>query len=326
MKYSKAVYEKAKAEIDSRRSKAETQAAERHDAFAKLHPELLWIENEMAKTGLAAVHEVLNGKNAEHAIQNLAKRNLSLQADRAKLLKTCRLPEHYLQPDYTCKLCSDTGYADGKMCACQQQLLQQFACEALSFNLSLQASRFDNFDLTLYPTQKNKSGVSPRACMQDIYQYCKDYANDFSPTSGNLFMCGETGLGKTHLSLAIAGEVIKKGYTVIYDSAQTLLSRLERERFGGFKTENPVENAVLNCDLLILDDLGAEFATKFTVAEIYNIINTRIMSGKPTVISTNYSDKDLEKQYSNRVVSRIIGNYDLLLFCGNDIRQIKKNS
>lgn len=325
MKYSREVYEKTRAELSRRRDTAESEAQSRHDRFAAEHPELLWIEQEMAKTGLAAVQEVLGGRDAQQAIDELARYNLALQTDREKLLKTCRLPADWLKPRYACPLCGDTGYADGKMCGCQLALLQKYACKLLSDNTPLASSRFDNFDLSLYPKQKDKSGLSPYDCMRDIYEYCAAYADDFGEGSANLYLCGNTGLGKTHLSLAIANKVIEKGFGVVYDSAQKLLSRLERERFSRTEAENETEGPVLNCELLILDDLGAEFDTRFTSAEICNIVNTRLLAGRPTIISSNLGLKELEKRYTPRLVSRIIGSYELLLFAGSDIRQIKKN-
>jgi len=137
-------------------------------------------------------------------------------------------------------------------------------------------------------------------------------------------MHGATGLGKTHLSLAIANVVAEKGYRVIYDTAHNILSSLEREKFS-YSNTGEREKEILDCDLLIIDDLGSEFSTQFTVAAIYNIVNTRINRSKPVIISTNLTEKELEEKYTQRVTSRIIGNYVSLLFIGKDIRQIKNN-
>ena len=139
-------------------------------------------------------------------------------------------------------------------------------------------------------------------------------------------MQGETGLGKTHLSLAIAGEVISKGYNVLYNSAQNIFNELQRERFGKSDTNGAFEAMVLECDLLIIDDLGAEFSTQFTNAALYNIINTRINTGLPTIISTNLTFKNIEDVYTRRISSRLIGEYTSLFFLGKDIRQIKKEN
>ena len=158
--------------------------------------------------------------------------------------------------------------------------------------------------------------------MTKVYNYCKAYAEDFTTKSKNLLMMGATGLGKTHLSLAIANKVIEKGYDVYYDSIQNIMDKLEREHFGRLPREESIKEDILSCDLLIIDDLGVEFSTQFTVAELHNIINTRILRCLPTIISTNLELGDIEKQYSQRIASRIIGTSMPLRFCGSDIRQM----
>ena len=158
--------------------------------------------------------------------------------------------------------------------------------------------------------------------MSKVYEYCKAYAEDFTTKSKNLLMMGATGLGKTHLSLAIANRVIEKGYDVYYDSIQNIMDKLEKEHFGRLPREESIKDDILSCDLLIIDDLGVEFTTQFTVAELHSIINTRILRCLPTIISTNLELTDIEKQYSQRIASRIIGTSMPLRFCGNDIRQM----
>ena len=159
--------------------------------------------------------------------------------------------------------------------------------------------------------------------MKTYFEYCLNYSEDFSNKSDNLIMMGETGLGKTHLSLAIAGAAAKKGYSVIYSSAQNLLSMLENEKFGRTALSG-AEQSVHDCDLLIIDDLGAEFSTNFTVSAVYNILNTRLMASKPTIISTNMSLYEIEERYTQRIASRILGNYIIMNFVGKDVRVIKK--
>ena len=160
--------------------------------------------------------------------------------------------------------------------------------------------------------------------MGEIAQFCKDYALDFSLESPSLFMHGATGLGKTHLSLAIANEAIARGYGVVYGSAPNMFSQLEREHFGRqYNNERTYEQELLETDLLIIDDLGVEFSTPFTVSCVYNIINSRILSRKPTIIRTNLTPRELEDKYTQRITSRIIGGFVSLRFIGRDIRQIK---
>ena len=159
--------------------------------------------------------------------------------------------------------------------------------------------------------------------MTAILNINKNYANDFNPEkSENLLFMGGAGLGKTHLTLSIVNEVIKKGFMPFYASADNLFALLESEKFEREGKGN--REAILNCDLLVIDDLGTEMVTQFTRAELYTLINTRILYGLPTIINTNLSIKELENLYTARVVSRLIGNYSAHKFVGIDIRQQKK--
>ena len=187
----------------------------------------------------------------------------------------------------------------------------------------LELSSFENFSLDFYSdTPQPKSELTPKKRMAKILEFCKKYASQFKKNSPSLLMTGSTGLGKTHLSLAIAKEVIEKGFGVIYGSAQNIISKMEKEKFRGYQnSSDETERHYIDCDLLIIDDLGTEYLTSFSSAAIYNIVNSRIMMNKPTIISTNLSMKELEKNYSQRMVSRIIGNNIRLEFLGSDIRQ-----
>ena len=175
----------------------------------------------------------------------------------------------------------------------------------------LEKSTFQNFDLDKYPD-------NTRNIMSKIFDYCKNYAYNFEVNNDSLMFIGNTGLGKTHLSLAIAGVVIEKGYGVIYGSLSNILSKIENEHFSSNSTSTI--DSVCNCDLLIIDDLGTEFSTPFTRSTVYEIINHRQLNSKPTIISTNLNIDELEKAYTQRVVSRICGKYRCFEFLGNDIR------
>lgn len=135
--------------------------------------------------------------------------------------------------------------------------------------------------------------------MTRVLDVCMTYAQNFSLHSSNLILMGGTGLGKTHLSLAIANTAIAKGFGVVYSSVNNIVAKLEREHFGR-EEENDTSSLLLDCDLLILDDLGTEFRTAFSVAEIYNIVNTRQMAQRPTIISTNLTMKEIEERYTER--------------------------
>ncbi|MGN0520526.1 MAG: ATP-binding protein, partial [Candidatus Fimenecus sp.] len=262
-------------------------------------------------------------KDAVDIINSLAKYNLELQAKRKELLLQNGFPADFLQPHYTCAVCEDTGAVDGKECACYQKLLRDIAFRELSAKTPLQLCTFDSFSLSYYQDTPDGNGIIPRQKMEEVLNFCKRYADTFSLQSPSLLFFGNTGLGKTHLSLAIAAAAIEKGYGVVYGAAQNLFSALEKEHFGK-SAEEDIEAMLLDCDLLILDDLGTEFTTGFVTASFYNIINTRLLCGKPTVINTNLSFEELEDKYTNRIVSRILGCYQVRRFYGEDMRVKKR--
>ena len=182
---------------------------------------------------------------------------------------------------------------------------------------------FDTFDLNFYPEDSESTiGVSVRRIMEANYKFCRDYADKFSLPCVGILMNGGTGLGKTHLSLAIGKEVIEKGYSVIYGSAPDLLKRIENEKFRG-SDEADTAQLLYECDLLIIDDLGAEFESKFNDSVIYNLLNTRMNAGKPVIASTNFQTSELQKRYGDRIASRLF-TMEILTFYGNDIRLMKK--
>ena len=295
----------------------------RHSAAVAICPELAQVEREMASHGADVVKAVGMGANLDEYIKNLATANLRAQAKRKELLKSAGFPEDYLDVKYTCEICKDTGYNKEFYCQCYRKLIRDVARQELGANSPLKKCTFDSFRLDRYPDVVDSViGINQREHMKNNFEYCKDYAKNFTTDSPGLFMYGKTGLGKTHLSLAIANEVIDKGYDVYYGSIQSIMDKLESEHFGRLPREDSIKEDVLNCDLLIIDDLGTEFTTQYTTAELYNIINSRILSSLPTIISTNLDLTEIAQTYSQRVASRIIGNSDAMYFCGKDIRQM----
>ena len=273
----------------------------------------------MSSAGLATIKALgMGADDAKEYIRKLSEINLAAQTQRSLLLKNAGFPENWLDVRYSCKKCEDKGFVNGIMCDCFKELLKSLEYEKLCSNLPVNNCRFDNFKLDYYP---DGIGTSPRQRMESVLNYCKTYATDFSKKSSSLLLYGHTGLGKTHLSLAIAGKVVEAGHGVIYSSAQNLFNKLEKEKFG--RSDGNTEENILGCDLLIIDDLGAEFTTQFTVSALYNIVNSRELEDKPTIISTNLTPEQLLSTYSERIASRILNNYTLLRFDGTDIRQIK---
>lgn len=324
MGYSKEIYEQAMATLRERRTTEELRADERKQAFFRQYPRAREIEKELSSTAIQAARAVLKGRGTAETLHELREQNQTLQDEFDALLSEAGLAADYLEPHYQCALCRDEGFVDGKMCACLKALMRTEACRKLNAQTPLSLSTFESFDLKYYSdTPEPDQKLSQREHMEQVFQYCKNYADNFSMQSPSLLFRGGTGLSKTHLSLAIANVVIQKGYGVVYDSVHNIMTTLERERFGKEASPEDTNRLLMECDLLILDDLGTEFSTSFVTASIYNLVNTRLMAQRPTIISTNLTLLELEKRYTERFVSRIIGHYVRLPFYGKDVRQQK---
>jgi DNA replication protein DnaC len=238
-----------------------------------------------------------------------------LQAKKQKLLVENGYDEDALAVKYTCSACKDTGFIGSRRCKCHNELLQDIERKNLSRIAPIENCTFDTFETKYYPDVERAERIKAT---------CVKYGTQFTTRSKSIIFYGGTGLGKTHLSLAIANAVINRGYSVVYGTAQNVLSDLQNENFGRTDNIRYYERAVLNCDLLIIDDLGTEYKSAYTTASLYNIINSRILAKLPTIISTNFSSAELEEKYDQRITSRIIGEYSPLMLAGNDIRYIKR--
>lgn len=315
-------FERAKQVLDRRRETAEREAEQKAEELELLSPELRALNRKLSAAGLKAVQLAIAGDQA--ALDRLRDENLADQERRREILESLGSSEEALEVHYTCPVCNDTGVVGNHYCDCFKRLVKSLQTENLNAVSPAGDSTFDNFNLAYYQGVTDpETGVDAYSRMGQIVSYCEAYAEDFGLSSPSLILYGNTGLGKTHLSLAIANKAIEKGFNVLYGSAHNLLSEIEKEHFGRLKTDDSPEDNVLNADLLILDDLGAEFSTSFTVSMVYNIINTRILKGLPTIISTNLWYDEISDKYGNRVYSRIIGNYTPLEFAGRDVRQLK---
>lgn len=324
MGYSKEIYQAAEQVLSRRRADAQAEAEMRRFDFFTRCPRAEEIERQLSATAIHAAKIVLKqGGDVQSALKNLRESNRSLQQELNMLLQKEHMTPEDLQPKYTCPLCDDTGYRDGKVCDCLRQQLRTEACRKLNATTPLALSTFETFDLDYYSDTPGENGKTPRKHMELVYTFCKRYAEGFSLNSPSLLFLGGTGLSKTHLSLAIANVVLQKGFGVVYDSVHNLMTALEKERFSREPAEDDTNRTLLSCDLLILDDLGTEFRTQFTTAAIYNLVNTRLMAGRPTIISTNLSTEEMEQYYTRRFVSRVSSSYTRLPFYGRDIRQLK---
>ena len=325
MGYSREIYEQAEKTLELRRLYSEQELDKRRRILYGRSPRAETIERTIAGTSVAAAKAILGGSDLKRELNALKETNLQLQRELASIIKELGFPENYLEPWYKCDKCKDRGDIDGRMCSCMKSLLREISYEQLNKISPLSLSDFDSFDLEYYSKTPAAEGKkSPYTHMTGVLAFCKKYARTFTEDSRSLLFQGAPGLGKTHLSLAIAKEVIDKGYGVIYVSAPAILSKIENEHFNNKVNENNTEQLITECDLLIIDDLGTEFISRFTVSTLYNMINTRMIRSKPTIISTNLFLSELQDNYNIRTVSRIIGTLDRVEFIGTDVRQLKR--
>lgn len=263
---------------------------------------------------------IKKGAELTSAVSALEKESLELQARKAELLVENGYEMTYLDDIFSCPVCRDTGYVGGKMCSCLKALYNAELTRELSSLLKNNDECFEKFDLSLYG--------SARESMEIVFDTCREYALSFSERSMNLLFQGGTGLGKTFLSACIARVVAENGHSVCYDTASAALEAFETKKFArdaetAEKAATKVER-MLDCELMILDDLGTEMPTPMAVSALYTLINTRLVSGKKTIISTNLEDTELFRRYNPQICSRLDGEFTKLPFFGTDIRVLKK--
>lgn len=323
MAYSQEVYSRAAQALERRRERANLEAQARIDEIGEKLPEINEIQRKLAQIGLNISKVFLYSADKQADMEKLMRESLELQEQKKNILKKNGYSEDALDIQYTCPACKDTGFIGSRRCKCHNELLKDIERAELAKIAPIDDCTFDTFDIQYYPQQVMENGISPRDKAEKIKNSCRKYAANFTTASPNVMFMGGTGLGKTHLSLAIANVVINRGYSVVYGTAQNILSDLQKENFGRDDDIRYYEKAVLGCDLLILDDLGTEFKSAYTVACLYNIINSRLSAKLPTIISTNFTAEELEEKYDQRITSRITGEYNKLILVGNDIRYMK---
>ena len=316
MGYRSEIYSKA-LEIKKNKVKAGLEAFEAKLAtLREENSEFLALENEMNSIGASLALAAIGGDS--EGLSKFKTLCEKLNARKNEILKAAKIEK----PEAICKICGDDNFVSGKLCSCVEEIAKHLTFAELSSSLPIDTNTFENFDLNYYSDEADNNGNVPKKRATALLKLCREFADNFPTVSSSLLFMGGAGLGKTHLSLAIVSEVAKKGFGVVYGSAYNLLSAAEKEHFS-YSGNTEKEDALLECDLLVMDDLGTEFLTSYTQALIYNIINTRILNGKPTIISTNLTFDELESRYTARITSRFIGNFEMKKFIGSDIRQIK---
>lgn len=313
---------------------AEYEAEQRKQELYQKYPKLQAIDDKLTSLAISTTKSLIN-YNDKSLLEELNNNIYNLKLEKNKILKSLNITEDYFKPHYECNICKDTGYITNNdyttsMCSCLKQKIYNEQYNKVNIS-NLDTQNFENFSDLLYSdkTDENKyhTNLSPRENINIIKNICLKFVENFEDKNQkNLLFTGNTGLGKTFLSSCIANEILKKGKNVLYQTAPVMLDSVVDYRFGKSK-DNILQN-ILDVDLLIIDDLGTEFMNNVKFSELFNILNTRLLNQNKitkTIISTNLSLKNLYSNYDERIVSRLIGNYDICYFFGDDIRLIKKN-
>lgn len=320
MAYSKEVLQRARQRLESARADRESENRQRLQRAYEELPRIKEIDLLLRRSMTLAAQTVFTkGGDARAAMEEVRQANLALQQERSALIA-----EHFepgwLDEAPICPTCGGTGYVGSAMCSCLAALCRQEQKKELSL-LAAGDADFDTFRLDYYPDRFDRNlGASPRAIMESNLNFCRKYAYSFGADSGSLLFSGDTGLGKTFLSACIAAVVADRGYSVAYESAGNLFAKLEKDRFHPDGDSHAQVAKLMDCDLLILDDLGTEMASSFVLSAFYSLLNDRLMAGKSMIVSTNYAVDELAKRYNPQIASRLRGNFQVRIFAGEDIR------
>lgn len=323
MPYSNEVVQRARARLAQAKEDRESENRQHlAQAYAKV-PRIREIDILLRRTmAQAAQAAFLRGSDGKELLEQARIQNLELQQERA-LLAYENFEEGYLDETPICEICGGTGYLGSNMCECLTELCRQEQKKELAI-LTGGKESFSQFRLDYYSDYTDsKYGASPRVIMERNFQNCRRYAMTFCQNSGNLLFVGGTGLGKTFLSACIARTVAERGYSVVYETAGHLFSKMEQAKFGGSEESRREVEKYNECDLLILDDLGTEMPGQFVTAALYGLLNDRILYNKPMVISTNLNVDEISRRYSPQIASRLHGSFNRLTFVGEDIRVMK---
>jgi len=328
MAYDGKLLARARTALEARRADNQKEHETRVNTVYARVPEIRQLDAQMRRQMTELVRVTIAGGAAmPEKLELLRRANLDTQARRAELLVEHGWPIDYLDEIVSCPKCRDTGVYGGKPCECLVRLYNRELTRELSALLQGDES-FERFDLSLYSDAPDENGTVPREVMRRVKAACEKYAENFPNVSSNLLFQGGTGLGKTYLSACIARVVSGKGFSVCYDSAAAALETFERQRFSRDTDAAEAAGArverMLDCDLMLLDDLGTEMVTSLSTSALYTLLNTRLVNGRRTVISTNCSDEELRRRYPQPICSRLEGEFLHLPFVGKDIRLLKK--
>ena len=316
MRYTEQAYEKTEAELAQRRQRSAAELEEKEKFVYSKAPEIYTLRQSLKVSCIKLVKLVAShDKDALRKAEELKEENLDIQKRIKTMVYDLTGDENYLEAKYVCERCHDTGYVEGIRCECASKLLKSYTINELNKQSSIALHDFSEFRSDYYDNE---------ALSRQMVKYKNNFVSfceHFPKVSQSYLFIGSTGLGKTFLSSCIAKTVIDKGFFVVFSSAPDLLRRIENEYFR--REDGNTLDTALNADLLIIDDLASEFKNSFNDSAVYNIINGRLNLKKPTIISTNLDENQMNKRYDERITSRLLNEYTTFLFLGKDIRQVK---
>ncbi|AND86248.1 ATP-binding protein [Clostridium tyrobutyricum] len=304
-------------------SKEKESLQKRKIEISKILPEISNIEKQIGLYSVKISMELLKNKeNTEKHLKQLKEKITELRIKKSELLVANNYPMDYLEIKYKCPKCRDTGFIGTKKCSCYKQKLVKLYYKNSDLINILNKNNFENYNPELFSSQRSEEDHrSPRKNIEIIASKSWNFIENFANSTENLLFYGTAGTGKTFMSNCIAKELLDKGYLVIYRTSEMLIQNLRTIRFAN---DEKLKDLLLNCDLLIIDDLGSEQITDFSKTELFNILNMRLLKQKKMLISTNCELENILKMYSERISSRLLGNFTLFKFFGEDIR-IKQN-
>lgn len=312
-------YQKELANIyENIRTTEQKKLNKRREEISNKYPEIMELDKLIQKQSLNLSLSILKGLN-EKQIEEIKDTITDLRFKKYEALVSKGYDPEYLSLHYQCSKCKDEGYIGVNKCSCYKSKLVKLYYQDSDLEEAVKINNFNNFDINLYSNHKiGEDKFSPRRNIENIIEFIKgDYIPNFSSHNSNLLFYGNSGTGKTYLSWCIAKDLLDRGFLVVYKTSDELIKCLRDIRFNN---NYELEELLLNCDLLIIDDLGAEQITEFSATELFTLINKKLLKNKKMLISTNLSLPMITKIYSERIYSRLVGNFKLYKFYAEDIR------